>query len=148
MPNDSSILGQCLCGAVQFALTPPLDTATHCHCRSCRLSRGVAFVTWTSVPPDRFTFNQGESDVAWHRSSPGVRWGSCRLCSSPMFYVADLPGHPEQPKLGHVYVSMGSLTTPVEDRPSAHVSYEEHVPWIEAAEALPKFRAKTNERIG
>jgi len=65
-----------------------------------------------------------------------------------MFYLADLPGHPERPKLHHIYVSVGSLTTAIADRPSAHVSYEEHVGWIEGAEALPKFRAKTDEQIG
>lgn len=65
-----------------------------------------------------------------------------------MFYVADLPGHPEEPKVNYVYVSAGSLTTTFDDRPAAHVSYEEHVGWIEGGDALPKFRAKTDEQIG
>jgi hypothetical protein len=140
---NAPISGQCLCSAVRFQLSPPLGELTHCHCRSCRLSRGVAFVTWTSVPPDRFAFTQGEAEVAWYRSSPGVRWGACRRCSSPMFYVADQPGHADAPKLNHVYVSAGSLTSPIAERPVAHVSYEEHLAWIEGAEALPKFRGKT-----
>ncbi len=144
----SGICGQCLCGAVTFRLTPPLAPLTHCHCRSCRLSRGVAFVTWTSVPPDQFVFTRGESEVAWYRSSPGVRWGSCRVCSSPMFYVADQAGQPQAPTLNHVYVSVGSLTSAIEDRPVAHVSYEERVGWIEGADALPKFEAKTDVRLG
>ena len=147
MAQASSIRGQCLCGAVRFQLTPPLAPLTHCHCRSCRLSRGVAFVTWTSVPPDRFALTEGETEVAWYRSSPGVRWGSCRVCSSPMFYVADQAGHPDSPALDHVYVSVGSLTDAIEDRPTAHVSYEEHLGWIEGAEALPKFHAKSDVRL-
>ncbi|HEY1447276.1 MAG TPA: GFA family protein [Caulobacteraceae bacterium] len=147
MDWESLIRGQCLCGAVQFQLTPPLDTLTHCHCRSCRLSRGVAFVTWTSTPPERFAFTKGESEVAWRRSSATVRWGSCRICSSPMFYVADQAGHPEAPTLNHVYVSVGSLTSPIEGRPAAHVSWEEHVGWIEGVDDLPKFRGKTEERM-
>jgi hypothetical protein len=147
MSPQHRISGQCLCGAVQFHLTPPLEEMTHCHCRSCRLSRGVAFVTWTSVPPDRFAFIQGESEVVWYRSSPGVRWGACRHCSSPMFYIADQPGHPDAPKLNHVYVSAGSLTSEFTERPVAHVSYEEHVGWIEEAEGLPKFSGKTAARL-
>ncbi len=139
--------GQCLCGAVRFALEPPLGTISHCHCRSCRLSRGTAFVTWTSVPPDRFHVAQGEAEIVWYRSSPGVRWGSCRICGSPMFYVADVPGHPEAPRLDHVYVSLGSITSPIADWPVAHVSYEEHLGWIEGSEALPKHRGKTDEQI-
>jgi hypothetical protein len=64
-----------------------------------------------------------------------------------MFYVADQAGHPDAPKLNHIYVSTGSLTSPIRDRPVAHVSYEEHVSWIEGAGALPKFRGKTDERL-
>jgi len=143
MDGPDRVSGQCLCGAVRFQLVAPLQTLTHCHCRSCRLSRGVAFVTWTSVPPDRFGFVTGGAEVVWYCSSPGVRWGSCGRCSSPMFYVADRPGHPDAPKLDHIYVSVGSLTSQLAEKPVAHVSYEEHVDWIEGAEALPKFRGKT-----
>jgi len=64
-----------------------------------------------------------------------------------MFYVADLAGHHEAPKLDHVYVSAGCLAA-VDDNPVAHVSYEEHVSWIEGSDALPKFRAKTDDQLG
>ena len=64
-----------------------------------------------------------------------------------MFYVADQPGHPDAPSLDHVYVSLGSLTSIVDDLPTAHVSYEEHVSWSEGCDALPKFRAKTDVRM-
>ncbi|MGH7023555.1 MAG: GFA family protein [Caulobacteraceae bacterium] len=147
MTASDDILGQCLCGAVRFALTPPLGEITHCHCRSCRLSRGVAFVTWTSVPAERFAFLDGEGEVTWFRSSPPVRWGSCRVCGSAMFYIADEAGQPNAPRVGHVYVSLGSLTGEVPGLPIAHVSYEEHLAWIEDAHALPKYRGKTDERM-
>jgi hypothetical protein len=65
-----------------------------------------------------------------------------------MFYVADQAGHPEAPRLGYMYVSAGCLTTAIDDRPVAHVSYEEHVAWIENGDALPKLRAKSDEQIG
>ncbi len=143
MSQTDQVSGQCFCGAVQFQLTPPLAPLTHCHCRSCRLSRGVAFVTWTSAPLEQFAFTRGESDVGWYRSSPSVRWGSCRVCSAPMFYIADGPGHPEAPKLGHIYVSAGSLTSELDEQAVAHVSYEEHVSWIEGLDALPKLHGKS-----
>ena len=148
MSDDNSITGRCLCGNVEFQLFLPLEEITHCHCQSCRLSRGVAFVTWTSVPPDRFSYLRGEAGVSWHRSSPGVRWGFCRACGSSMFYAADQEGHQDGPKLNHVYVSLGSLTGQISDRPTAHVSYEERVGWMEGSEGSPKFRGKIGERIG
>jgi hypothetical protein len=64
-----------------------------------------------------------------------------------MFYVADGEGHPDAPKPGHVYVSVGSLTGQIADAPVAHVSYEERVPWHHASDTLPKFRGKTDIRI-
>ncbi len=105
-------------------------------------------MTWTSVPSDRFMFLKGEAEVNWYRSSPQVRWGSCSRCGSSMFYVADSPGHKEAPKLGHIYVSLGSLTSEIGARPVAHVSFEEHLSWIEGSEALPKYRGKSQDRIG
>ncbi|HWD66439.1 MAG TPA: GFA family protein [Caulobacteraceae bacterium] len=146
MSANQTMTGQCLCGRVTFELLGPLGTTTHCHCRSCRLSRGVAFVTWTSVPNDRFRVVSGEDDIAWHRSSPQVRWGFCRRCGSQMFYVADHGGHPETPLLDHVYVSAGALDDGAHVRPEAHVSWEEHLAWIEGVEMLPRFRGKTVER--
>ena len=145
--RDKTVRGRCLCGAVEFELTAPLGPMTHCHCRSCRLSRGVAFVTWTSVPPERFAYLAGEADVTWFRSSATVRWGSCRICSSPMFYVADAPGHPEAPQVGHVYVSAGALTGDFAERPAAHVSYEEHVAWAELHDDLPRYLGKTQDLL-
>jgi hypothetical protein len=148
MSQGEKFFGRCLCGEVTFELSGPLGETTHCHCRSCRLSRGAAFVTWTSVPAESFRLLTGEALLAWHRTSPEVRWGFCRDCGSQMFYVADAPGQPDSPRVGDIYVSAGSLTDDLGVRPLAHVSYEEHVAWIEGAERLPKFRRKTNERIG
>jgi hypothetical protein len=146
MPADI-VTGRCLCGGVEFHLVAPLEPIKHCHCRSCRLSRGVVFVTWTSVPGDRFEILKGKANVSWHRSSPGVRWGFCRNCGSPMFYIADREGHPDKPNLDHVYISVGSITTDIGDVPVAHVSYEERVGWHEPNDALPRYRGKTGTRI-
>lgn len=64
-----------------------------------------------------------------------------------MFYIADEEGHPDAPKLRHVYVSVGSLTSEINDLPAAHVSYDECVSWHRVDDGLPKFRGKTNERV-
>jgi hypothetical protein len=143
--STDNIAGRCLCGAVEFELVPPLSPIKHCHCQSCRLSRGVAFVTWTSVAMERFAIRNGE--VSWYRSSPAVRWGFCRICGSSLFYIADDEGHPDAPEPGHVYVSVGSLTGALTDAPVAHVSYEERVSWHQTKDALPKFCGKTDNRI-
>ncbi|MGH6993631.1 MAG: GFA family protein [Caulobacteraceae bacterium] len=147
MEQGRAIAGGCLCGAVRFELDPPLGGITHCHCRSCRLSHGAPFVTWTSVRSDRFRLLDGEGALSWYRSSTQIRWGFCSVCGSSMLYIADQPGHPEEPQVGWVYVVLASLAGGFADRPAAHVSWEEHLAWIEGLEALPRRRGKSEERI-
>jgi hypothetical protein len=145
--KSDPIRGRCLCGAVQFQLTPPTDFCAHCHCRSCRLAHGAAFVTWTSVPLDRFSFVAGEDGVRWHRSSEWIEWGFCGRCGSSMLYRADRGGHPESPRLDRMYVAVGSLIDALDREPANHVSYEERVAWLGFHDDLPKRRGKTEETL-
>ena len=145
--HTEPIRGRCLCGAVQFRLRPPTDFSAHCHCHSCRLAHGAPFVTWTSVPVDRFELDCPEDAVRWYRSSEWILWGSCRTCGSSMLYRADRAGHPESPRLDRIYVTVASLIDPLDREPDAHVSYEEHVPWLRLTDGLPKHRGKTGETV-
>ncbi len=138
----SAIRGQCLCGAVQVRLTPPTDFLSHCHCRSCRLSHAAAFVTWTSVPLERFAFDAGEACVKWYRSSAQIEWGFCAECGSSMLYRAIEEGHPEAPKRDRMYVAAGCLVDPIDREAQGHVSYEERVAWHAPGDGLPRFRGK------
>ena len=143
---EQPLHGRCLCGAVQFTLQPPLDFVSHCHCESCRRSHGAAFVTWTSVPFDRFAMSS-DAPVRWYRSSSFIEWGFCERCGSSMLYRAVADGHPESPKRDRMYVTAASLQEPLGCAPKVHVSYEERVAWFEPGDALPKHRGKTDERL-
>ena len=147
MEEKKPIRGKCFCGAVQFELLPPTDFCAHCHCESCRLSHGSAFVSWTSVPLDHFSYTKGKENVNWYRSSECILWGFCRTCGSPMFYRAEKQGHPESPKLDRMYISAGSIIDPLDREPQVHVSYEEKLPWMKAKDGLPKHRGKTEEKM-
>lgn len=136
--------GRCLCGSVTFELTTPTDFFAHCHCESCRLAHGAAFVSWTSVPRERFAITAGEDHVRWHRSSEWIEWGFCDRCGSSMLYRAIAEGHPESPKTDRVYVTVASLRDPMDRPPVAHVSYEERVPWHQVGDELPKVTGKGN----
>ena len=137
--------GRCLCGDVRYTITPPTDFCAHCHCTSCRRATGAAFVTWTGVPTERFALTSGE--LTWYRSSATIRWGFCASCGTTLFYVADAEGHPEQPKLDRVYVTVATLEDPLDRSPSAHVSFEEHEAWFEPGDDLPRHLGKTATQI-
>lgn len=142
--RTSHIRGGCFCGAVSFTLTPPSDFCSHCHCHSCRRVSGAAFLTWTSVPEDRFALVDSDSALVWYKSSDAIRWGFCGTCGTTMLYAADRPGHPEQPGLDRMYVTVGSLSDPLDRAPACHVSFEEHVAWFESGDHLPKRRGKSD----
>lgn len=97
------------------------------------------------MPRERFAFAQGEEHVRWYDSSVWIRWGFCEVCGSSMFYDVKSPGHPESPSLGRMYVTVASLSDPMDREPSIHVSYEERVSWFHPGDALPKHRGKTAE---
>ena len=141
------IRGRCLCAGVEIELTPPTDFVAHCHCQSCRLSHAAPFVTWTSVPAERFAIRAGEELISWYRSSALIEWGFCSRCGSSLLYRALGDGHPESPRVGAVYVSAASLIDPLDREPTAHVSYEERTPWIDPLARLPRYRGKGDELI-
>jgi len=142
------IRGRCLCGAVALALRPPTDFCAHCHCESCRRSHAAALVTWTSVPLERFELTKGEAAIRWYGSSATIEWGFCGTCGTSMLYRATAEGHPEGPRVGHMYVAVGCLVDPLDRAPAVHVSYEERVAWLRVADDLPKHRGKTSEVMG
>ncbi|MBI3927629.1 MAG: GFA family protein [Armatimonadetes bacterium] len=135
-----SIPGSCFCGDVRFELEPPTEFCSHCHCESCRKSHGAAFVTWTSVPENRFRVLQGAQGLRRFERTPGIVWEFCGRCGSSMFYRSD-------EARGRVYITVASLSGPMDRMPDSHASYEEHVDWIEGLEQLPRYRAKTSERL-
>ena len=147
MNEPTPIRGRCLCGAVEFQLTPPTDFVAHCHCQSCRLAHASAVTTWTSVSLDRFHLSTGEELLRWYRSSACIEWGFCSICGSSMLYRAVQEGHPESPRLNCMYVAVGSLIDPIDQAPRVHVSFEESVSWLHYGDELPKHRAKTDEEV-
>ncbi|MEW6279272.1 MAG: GFA family protein [Candidatus Eremiobacterota bacterium] len=129
------IPGRCLCGEIRFEIEPPTEFCSHCHCQSCRLSHGAGFVTWTSVPEERFRLLHGAPRA--YASSARVSWLFCGNCGSSMFYRST-----EAP--GRIYLTAANLIGPLDREPDSHVSFEEHVGWIERAGELPRFQGKTS----
>ena len=110
--GTKTLHGRCLCGAVSFALQPPIREIVVCHCSRCRRFNGHLWAG-TAVPMDRFIFNSGEADVHWYHESERFSRGSCRKCGSTMFFrPADL---------SRMFVAAGSLDTPTGLTVAAHV---------------------------
>ena len=128
----SSISGSCLCGAVAFTVQPPTRWVNHCHCSICRRAHGAAYVTWASVNVEQLTILKGLDDLVRHHSSPWAVRRFCRHCGSPLFYNADhLPGE--------IHVVVAALSWPIDRMPEAHVYFEDHAPWTDISDKLPRY---------
>jgi hypothetical protein len=136
----NSVKGECFCKSVQFEIHFPTEFASHCHCESCRKSHGAAFVTWSAVHRNQFRFLRGEELLKTYRSSAQLKWSFCGHCGTNMLYHHD--GVPEK-----VYFTVANLTGPLDREPDSHMSFEEKVSWFHPGDELPKFKAKTDDRI-
>ena len=67
-----------------------------------------------------------------YNSSPGVYRGFCGNCGTPLSYEAD-----RSPGEIHFYISV--MDTPHVFIPDHHVFYDEHIPWLELNDDLPRY---------
>jgi hypothetical protein len=140
MNNLNSVPGCCYCGTVKFELTFPTDMCGHCHCESCRRIHGAAFVTWTGASKKQFKFLSGEDKIKRYKSSTYIHWGFCSNCGTSFLYE-----HDQVPD--RIWVTVASLTGPLDRKPDSHVSFEKHVDWFTVNDDLPRYREKSEERI-
>lgn len=139
MSDETLYEGGCLCGKVRYRVRGKPDWIAHCHCESCRKASGGAVVTWAGYTNDTYEVTKG-APVRFD-SSAGVTRGFCGDCGSPLTYEAER--YP-----GEVYVTVGTLDTPDDFPPTAHVHDEERVPWLHMADDLPRYRRTSRDEGG
>lgn len=127
--NDPTITGKCLCGDIRFAAAGDPLWVVHCHCNSCRRSTGAPVTTFVGCNRQKVKFS---GDRKIYNSSPGVYRGFCGNCGTPLSYESD-----RSPGEVHFYISV--IDTPHVFIPDHHVFYEEHIPWLELNDDLPRY---------
>lgn len=119
------LTGACLCGAIRFKLTGPIEVINCCHCSRCRQRTGSAFATIAHANLDHFEYTAGEDLI---ESFTPDEWNVrrfCRICGSP------LPGTNEEDK--EVGIPVGLLDQDPGVRPSLHIMVESKAPWYDIA---------------
>jgi hypothetical protein len=125
--NAEVTKGRCLCGDIRFEYRgAPIETV-HCHCESCRRHTSTPVSTFIVVDKGSFRYTQG-TPVAY-ASSPGVERTHCGRCGSPIAY--------ENKDEFALYV--GTLDDPASVVPTFHIYTAEQMPWLEIADALPRY---------
>jgi hypothetical protein len=135
MTDDAvQLTGHCMCGAVAFEISAPLQGAVYCHCRRCQRRTGSAFAVSGVTQPGSFAIVQGEDAVRTYLPADGG-WlkGFCGTCGGHLFAA-----HPEDRE--QVVVRLGALDQDPGVRPGAHQFVDYAAPWEPIPEdGLPRF---------
>jgi hypothetical protein len=127
--------GGCLCGAIRYRATAAPLRALLCHCETCRRVSGSAFLGFVHFPKAEFAWQSREP--ARYRSSAYAERGFCPDCGSTLSMHEEVLDD-------RVQVTLGSLDRPQDVRPDDHVWTRSQLPWLEVADALPRFRRSSD----
>ena len=123
------ITGKCFCGRIRLETNAEPLWVAHCHCNSCRRSTGAPVTTFVCFGKSKVRMS-GEAEV--YNSSPGVFRSFCGDCGTPLCYESDhCPGEI------HFYISV--MDTPGAFVPQKHAFHDEHIPWLELHDDLPRY---------
>ena len=123
--------GSCLCGEVRYEIHGELGPAFYCHCTRCRKASGSAFASNAVVDADAFVVTHGEHALRTYVADTGLSRRFCGLCGSPI--VSHRPGLPL------VRVRMGTLDTPVEQGPQAHIYTASKAEWFQILDECTQY---------
>jgi hypothetical protein len=125
---DQVTTGGCLCGAVRYRVTAPLERLVACHCSMCRRASGH-FIAGASAPREALTV---EGEVAWYDSTPGkVRRGFCPVCGSNLFWESlDKPA---------IDIWAGTIDGATGLTLEAHIYVADKGDYYEIADGVPQY---------
>ena len=126
--SRSGIRGVCLCGAVAFEVTGPLEPVVNCHCGQCRKMTGH-FLASTSASHEDFRFLK-DSGLKWYHASDTARRGFCGDCGSTLFW--------EQHGAGRIAIAAGCLEGESGLTTAGHIYAADKGDYYELADGLPR----------
>ena len=132
--NPRPYRGSCLCGGVTFEVDQIEPDLGHCHCTMCRKFHGAAFATLGEALAENFRWTAGEDLIRDYRADNGTVRSFCGRCGSSLTFA----GSASDGSL--VEFSMGTLDTPVDERPDASIFLDFKADWYEVTDGLPGFR--------
>ena len=126
------IRGSCLCGGVRYEYGGAFGTITVCHCSDCRKAQGSSTVIAAPVDVAAFRWLSGQDLIAEFESSPGKKRAFCRHCGAPLYSRKD-----DMP--GVLRLRMGTIDTPTDAKPVAHIFATNLPAWAAMDDDLPRY---------
>jgi hypothetical protein len=123
--------GQCLCGAVRYAVSNTFQYALICHCSQCRRATGSAFKPFAGIESNALRLTEGEGQVLIYGNQQAAHDVHCGRCGSLLYSVVR--------EGAYVHVTLGTLLDAPDIRPSAHIFVGSKAPWYEIGDSLPQY---------
>jgi len=130
--TKAPLAGQCLCGAVHYAVANAFLYAANCHCSNCRRATGSAFKPFAGIERHQLRVTQGEDELMTiGEEDAGDK--HCRRCGSVLYSVVQ--------QGAMVHVTLGTLLDTPSIRPTAHIFVGSKAPWFDITDDLPQYEA-------
>lgn len=126
------IHGSCLCGGVRYEYSGEFGDITVCHCSDCRKAQGSSGVVAAVVDATCFQWKQGQAPISEYESSPGKKRAFCSRCGGPLYSRRD-----DAP--GILRLRMGSVDTPTDAMPIAHIFVSNLPSWAVLDDDWPRY---------
>jgi len=127
------LTGGCLCGAVRFEISAPLENAGYCHCTRCQRRTGTAASAQARVPPGALRVLSGDELIRAYVPQRGFAKHFCSVCGSALWSRS-----PDDPDI--VSVRLGAIDGDPGIRPSFHQFTAYAASWEPLPEdGLPRF---------
>lgn len=127
---DRHYTGGCLCGAVHYQYSKPMQGVVNCHCSQCRRTHGHvgAYVN---------TLNENlelleDRGLKWFRASDTARRGFCKECGATLFWDGDDDNRIE--------IAAGTLDGPTDLKTTAHIFVADKGDYYELDDGLPQHQ--------
>jgi len=126
------MIGQCLCGQIEFEFVPVGDTALRCYCSICQRSHGADCATQLISKKSSLRFISGDSLVAEYSSSPmGVR-AFCSNCGARLMNYA-------KAKSDYMSVALACVISDHKIKPVVNVQVASKPQWAQPDDSVPCF---------
>lgn len=123
--------GQCLCGAVHYAVDDAFVYALNCHCSKCRRATGSAFKPFAGIERQKLFITQGEDSLLIFGDVQANHDTHCARCGSLLYSVV------RDGRWAHV--TLGTLVDTPSICPAAHIFVASKAPWFDITDTLPQY---------
>ncbi|MDD1779820.1 GFA family protein [Enterovibrio sp. ZSDZ35] len=131
--SGDRLTGQCLCGQIAYEVDHLEPAMGHCHCTMCRKFHGAAFATFGEAKANHFRFVKGEDELAVYEAENGTKRSFCKHCGSSLLFEASNSDG------SLVEFTLGTLDSPISQKPDAHIFTRYAASWYEVTDGLPTF---------